>query len=41
MPSPAPPPDPIELWGKRIARIIAFAAAPFLVFFLGKDLGWW
>jgi hypothetical protein len=36
-----PSDDPIEIWGKRIGRGIAFAAVPFLLYFIGRDLGWW
>jgi hypothetical protein len=37
----SPPSDPIELWGKRIGRGIALLAAPFVLYALGRDLGWW
>ncbi len=33
--------DPVEIWGKRIGRGIAIFAAPFVLYFLGRDLGWW
>ncbi len=42
MPEPASPrDDPIERWGKRIGRGVAIIAAPFVFFFLGRDLHWW
>jgi hypothetical protein len=34
-------PDQAEIWGKRVGRILAFAAAAWLAFELGQYLKIW
>lgn len=33
--------DPIEVWGKRIGRLLAVPFFVFLLVWLGFTLGWW
>jgi hypothetical protein len=33
--------DGIERLGKRIGRTMAFAAIPFVIWYFGRNAGWW
>lgn len=33
--------DPVEVWGRRIGRVLAVPFFVFLVVWLGLQLGWW
>jgi hypothetical protein len=33
--------DPIELWGRRIGRVLSLVGVVVLAYFLGMQLRWW
>lgn len=39
-PAPGDPDDPIEIWGKRIGRVVSVFLTAALIWWLGAQLGW-
>jgi hypothetical protein len=35
------PPDPAELWGRRVGRALSLISVMILAFMLGRMLQWW
>lgn len=33
--------DPVEIWGRRVGRVISVVLAIVLTWWLGVQLGWW